>query len=183
MNTVKLPKACKIESAASKDSTRPFITTPFFRDGRLIATDGKILASLAIETDAIPSELEGKKLPVEALKASRKIGGSREETARLTLTTDNRCEVAGGASYPIPDTHEGAPQVPRVAEIVSARRESNAPEAFCVTLDVALLSRLSEALGSSALRLVFNKEDPKSIITATPTTGADAFGLIMPMNI
>lgn len=179
MNTVKLPKACKVESAVSKDSTRPSIASPFFRDGRLIATDGKILASLAIETDTMPSQLEGKKLPVEALKASRKIGGSREETARLNIV-DNRCEIAGGTSYPLPDVD---PAAPRVAEIVSARREPSAPEAFCVTLDISLLSRLAEALGSSALRLVFNREDSKSIITATPTNGNDAFGLIMPMRM
>ena len=178
MKNIKLLKTQKIESAASKDSNRPAICSPFIRDGRLVATDGKILASIPIEgiEPEDQTELEGKKLPIEALKAARKVGGNREENSRLNVTDDNRCEVAGGASFPLPEL---LPEAPKVAEIVSAKLNRE-DAAFSVTLDLALLERLSEAIGCQKVTLCF--KDNKSIITVLPYDANGAFGLLMPMR-
>lgn len=179
MKTIKLLKAHKVESAASKDSNRPAICSPFIRDGRLVATDGRILASIPIEgiEPEAKAELEGKKLPIEALKAARKVGGNKEEFSRLNVTEDNRCEVAGGASFPLPDP---LPEAPKVTEIVSARKHLHDEDAFAVTLDVALVSKLSEALGDQNITFIFPKGEPAGIITMLPESRNGAFGLIMP---
>lgn len=179
MKTLKLLKSQKIESAASKDQNRPAICHPFIRDGRLIATDGRILASVPIE-GVEPEELcelEGKKLPAESLKAARKVGGTREEFSRLNVTEDNRCEVAGGASFPLPEL---LPEAPKVADIISARKHPDEEDAFAVTLDVALIARLSEALGDQNITFIFTKGDAKKIVTMLPESRNGAFGLIMP---
>lgn len=179
MKTIKLLKSQKIESAASKDTNRPAICSPFIRDGRLVATDGRILASIPIEglEPEEEAELDGKKIPIEALKAARKVGGTREENSRLNLTDDNRCEVAGGASFPLP---EFLPEAPKVAEIISARKHPDEEDAFAVTLDVALITRLSEALGDQNITFIFTKGDPLKIVTMLPENRNGAFGLIMP---
>ena len=178
MKTIKLLKSQKIESAASKDTNRTAICHPFIRDGRLIATDGRILASVPIknlEPEEL-GELEGKKLPAEALKAARKIGGAREENSRLNLT-DDRCEVAGGASFPLPEL---LPEAPLLGCILPARKHPDEDDAFAVTLDVALIAKLSEALGDQNITFIFTKGDPLKIVTMLPESRNGAFGLIMP---
>lgn len=179
MKAIKLLKSQKIESAASKDGTRTAINHPFIRDGRLIATTGSILASIPIEgvEPEEEIELEGKKLPIEALKAARKIGGAREENSRLNITEDNRCEVAGGASFPLP---EPLPEPPKLGCILPARKHPDEEDAFAVTLDVSLIARLSEALGDQNVTFIFTKGDPMNIVTMLPESRNGAFGLIMP---
>lgn len=179
MKTIKLLKAHKVESAASKDQNRPAICHPFIRDGRLIAINGHILASIPIEgiEPEELGELEGKKLPAEALKAARKIGGAREENSRLNVTEDNRCEIAGGASFPLP---EPLPEPPKLDCILPARKHPDEEDAFVVTLDVALVSKLSEALGDQNITFIFPKGEPAGIITMLPESRNGAFGLIMP---
>lgn len=179
MKTIKLLKSHKIESAASKDGTRTAINHPFIRDGRLIATDGRILASIPIEglEKEQEAELDGKKLPIEALKGARKVGGAREENSRLSLTEDNRCEIAGGASFPLPEL---LPEAPEVAEIISARKHPDEEDAFAVTLDVALIAKLSEALGDQNITFIFTKGEPLRMVTMLPENSNGAFGLIMP---
>lgn len=179
MKTLKLLKAYKVESAASKDANRPAICSPFIRDGRLIATTGSILASIPIEglKPEELGELEGKKLPSEALKAARKIGGAREENSRLNITEDDRCEVAGGASFPLP---EPLPEAPFLGSILPARKHLHDEDSFAVTLDVALIEKLSEALGDQNITFIFTKGDPLKIVTMLPESRNGAFGLIMP---
>lgn len=179
MKTIKLLKAQKIESAASKDQNRPAICHPFIRDGRLIATDGRILASIPIEglEPEEETELEGKKLPVEALKAARKVGGSKEEFSRLNITEDSRCEVAGGASFPLPEL---LPEAPKVADIISARKRPDEDDAFSVTLDVSLIVKVAEALGDNNVTFIFTKGDAMKMVTMLPESRNGSFGLIMP---
>lgn len=179
MKTIKLLKAHKVESAASKDQNRPAICSPFIRDGRLIATDGRILSSVPIEgiEPEELGELEGKKLPAEALKAARKVGGAREENSHLNITEDNRCEVAGGASFPLP---EPLPEAPFLGAILPARKHPDEEDAFAVTLDVALIAKLSEALGDQNITFIFTKGEPLRMVTMLPENRNGAFGLIMP---
>lgn len=179
MKTLKLLKAHKIESAASKDASRTAINHPFIRDGRLIATTGSILASIPIEglEPEQGAELEGKKLPIEALKAARKVGGTREENSRLNVTDDNRCEVAGGASFPLPEL---LPEPPKLDCILPARKHPDEEDAFAVTLDVALIARLSEALGDQNVTFIFTKGEPLRMVTMLPESRNGAFGLIAP---
>ena len=68
----------------------------------------------------------------------------------------------------------------KVAEIVSARKHLHEEDAFAVTLDVALVSKLSEALGDQNITFIFPKGEPAGIITMLPESRNGAFGLIMP---
>lgn len=171
-----LPKTCKLESVCcTGNAARPALQNPFIQEGRIITANRSVIASIGCDEDI--KELEGKKLPIEALKAARKVRGTGHD-AKLSIDGE-RCEVAGGASFPMPETN---PAPPNVAAIVSARRDSSSDDAFCVSLDVSLLMNLADALGSSQLRLVFDKTNPNAMITATPITGTDAFGMIMPMR-
>ena len=175
---MKLAKIHKLEAAVSKDETRPGITQPFIQNGRAIATDGRILASVPIETEE-GEEVEGKKLPLDAIKAARKASGKLWADMPFTFS-ETHCSIFGGASFPL---HHADVVSPKVAEIVSARLERE-EATFSVTLDIDLLKRLSEALGTEKVTLCF--KDEESIITVLPsgTENRDnkAFGLLMPIR-
>lgn len=175
---MKIAKIHKLESACSKDDTRPSITQPFIQGGRAIATDGKILVSASIETEE-GEEVEGKKIPLDALKAGRKASGKLWADVSLTFT-ETACAILGGASFPLQHVDVSAP---RVAEIVSARLEKE-EATFSVTLDIDLLKRLSEALGTEKVTLNF--KDNQSIITMLPSGCENrdnrSFGLLMPIR-
>lgn len=175
---MKLPKANKIEAAVSKDPLRPAIGFPFIQNGRLIATDGKILASVPFEKSTEAEDVEEKRLPVEALKAARKLGGSKATVCHVRLN-ENRCEIDGGASYPLP-TESAVSSIPRVGAIVEQAKKPNSEGTFTVTFDASFIARLADALGDTNLTFVFTKEDPLAIVTLYPEDRNGAFGLLMP---
>jgi hypothetical protein len=174
---MKIAKSYKLEVACSKDETRPGIMQPFVQGGRAIASDGKILASVPIETEE-GEEVEGKKIPLDALKNGRKASGKLWQDIPLTFT-DSACSILGGASFPL---HHVDIQAPKVAEIVSCKLEKE-EAAFSVVLDVALLERLSQAIGCEKVRLCFR--DATSPITVLPTGSeySSAFGILMPIRL
>lgn len=174
---MKISKLHKLESACSKDETRPTITQPFVQNGRAIATDGKILASVPIQTDE-GEEVEGKRIPIDALKAARKATLKMYSNATLTLG-EKSCSLPNGASYPVLHSEHDGSRLPRVAEIVSVKLNRE-DAAFYVSLDISLLERLSEAIGCQKVTLCF--KDAKSIITVLPNDANGAFGLLMPMR-
>jgi hypothetical protein len=175
---MKLAKIHKLESACSKDETRPAIIQPFIQGGRCIATDGRMLASVPIEAEE-GEEIEGMRIPLDALKAARKATLKMIPDLSLTLT-EKSVSVLSGASFPV--QHFDV-TLPKVAEIVSAKLEKE-EAAFSVTLDIDLLKRLSEALGTEKITLNF--KDEKSIITVLPSglenRDNKAFGLLMPIR-
>lgn len=173
---MKISKLHKLEAACSKDETRPSITQPFIQGGRAIATDGRILASVPIET-VEGEEVEDKRIPIDALKAARKATLKMYPGATLTLGEKN-CTLPNGAVYPVLHPEQKG-RLPKVAEIVSAKLNRE-DAAFSVTLDLALLERLSEAIGCQKVTLCF--KDNKSIITVLPYDTNGAFGLLMPMR-
>jgi len=174
---MKISKLHKLESACSKDETRPTITQPFVQGGRAIATDGRILASVPIET-ADGEDVEEKRIPIDALKAARKATLKMYPDATLTLG-EKSCSLPNGASYPVLHPEYEGSRIPRVAEIVSAKLTKE-DATFHVTLDLSLLERLSEAIGCQKVTLCF--KDAKSIITVLPYDANGAFGLLMPMR-
>jgi len=174
---MRINKIHKLEAACSKDENRPGIVQPFIQNGRAIATDGKILASVPIQT-AEGEEVEDKRIPIDALKAARKATLKMYPDATLTLG-EKSCTLPNGASYPVLHPEYDGSRLPKVAEIVSAKLTKE-DAAFSVTLDLALLERLSEAIGCEKVTLCF--KDAKSIITVLPYDANGAFGLIMPMR-
>ncbi len=174
-NKMKINRLNKLEAACTKDDTRPSITQPFIQGGRAIATDGKILASVGIETSE-GEEVEGKRIPLDALKGARKNTIKLATDIELNLG-DKSCTIANGASYPV--EYPDATNIPRVGETVSAKL-AKSDAAFWVSFDISLLERLSQALGTEKVTLCF--KDNKSIITVLPNEGGDAFGLMMPMR-
>ena len=175
---MKIAKIHKLEAAVSKDDTRASIMQPFIQSGRAIATDGKILASIPIETEE-GEEVEGKKIPLDAIKAARKASGKLWADMPFTFS-ETHCSILGGASFPL---HHVDVKAPKVAEIVLAKLEKE-EAAFSVTLDIDILKRLSEALGTEKITLNF--KDEKSIITVLPSglenRDNKAFGLLMPIR-
>lgn len=174
---MKLSKLHKLEAACSKDDTRPTIAQPFVQGGRAIATDGRILASVPIQTDE-GEEVEDKRIPIDALKAARKATLKMYSDVTLTLG-EKSCSLPNGAMYPVLHPEHDGSRIPRVAEIVSAKLTKE-DATFHVTLDVALLERLSEAIGCQKVTLCF--KDAKSIITVLPNDANGAFGLLMPIR-
>lgn len=176
---MKLAKIHKLESAVSKDETRAAIMQPYIQGGRAIATDGKILASVPIKTEE-GEEVEGKRIPLDALKAARKATLKLIPDCHLQLG-DKLCTLNNGASYPV--LYPDVAWLPKVSEIVSCKLTPEDAH-FSVTLDVSLLERLSQALGSEKVRLCF--KDPKAPITVLPADPNNvdnaAFGLLMPIH-
>lgn len=170
---MKINIQCKVEKAISKNQTRHAITAPWLTaDGKVIATDGKILAVIPCEVN------EGDEpgyIPTDALKASRK---GRGATGEMVLTRAE-CQVLNGATYPA-DNERTAPDWTVV--IPSGDR----PIKIRVAFDPERLAALAEAMGAGAV--ILEIEDETSPITVRPASKGygdvpaepGAFGVIMP---
>lgn len=182
---MKLPKNCKIESAVSKDKTRHSITEPYLdireSGSRMVATDGKILAVVPVETT--PDDISGY-VSAEALKASRK--GRQVESV---IRCNGALETWDGASYPRPDLGT----YPKVDQVIPKNEPTHIKKRVAVKLDSTLLSKLASAIGTEGvvMEMLWDSQDETVsdpiIVKPASTNGCrpaspEAFGVLMPMR-
>jgi len=184
---MKLNKRCKIESATSKDKNRHNITEPYLEvrpDGqsRLMATDGRMLAVLPVETSE--DDVSGY-VSADALKASRK-GRTMESVIRC----NGSLEVWHGATFPRPDPGT----YPNVDVVMPKNEATHGKRKIRLSLNAALLARLADAMGTEGVTLEFLADESDGSVSdplmVTPRSTDDrkcamddALGVIMPMRL
>jgi DNA polymerase III sliding clamp (beta) subunit (PCNA family) len=174
---MKIDRKFKIESAATRDESRSY-TDPWLdvASRLLVATDGHILAAVPVEVE------EGERsrfISSEALKAGRK--AARKGSPVDVIDCEGRSQVVGGPVFPC----EQARKFPAYEQIIPESKEGD-PGTFTVGLDVALLRRLADAIGSEgSVALTFRAEDPLAPILVRDATSREpgTVGIIMPVRI
>lgn len=173
---------CDIAQAAAKNDIRDYLNAPQLDTvgKRVIATDGKILATIPVEIE--DGEICGP-VPVEAIAAARKA-----VTAR---SPEQRCEIrcngdgsgvtvpAAGVTYDRPITGK-FPDIDRVIPPIADTDRMYA-------IDVALLNRLAKALSTSTrdgLQVTLRiPEDASKPARVESWSNPDAVGVIMPLRL
>jgi len=196
---MKIPKSCKIELAASTDAVRQVITEPYLdiqtipgldaadtkRVAQLVATDGRIMAMVPVEVSDhdVAGFVSG-----ACLKAARKVAGKLEMSI---LSVNGTAEIPGGVTMPRggaaqayqDNTELGNHGYPNWRKVLP----SGEKHTFKISLDVALLWRLTQAIGSEGpVVLSFNPEDTKDPVMVSqtgPGTPTGGKGVIMPIRM
>lgn len=172
---MKTKKDCKIEAVVSRDATRPVLGAPYFRGGALWATDGRAMVRLPVESDE--TDTEGW-VPVEALKAARKVAGKLDSIA---MHVNGAATLLNGQSFPRPnpDTMRGNwPACERIWDISNAHETK-----FTVAFNAELLANIAEAFGSAEVKLEMT--DAETVIRVSPVGKApnlDARAVLMPIR-
>ena len=203
---MKLSKFCKVELSASTDETRHAITEPFLdiavdadgtRKGNLVSVDGRILAIVPVELDE--HDAQGYVSP-DVLKAARKAAFKGSNYA--TVTCNGKAELPNGVTMPRTEVSEGT-QFPNWRQVTVPRVSGDIEDTMpaedgtkgepmprthtVVGIDIALLWKLAQSLGTDAVRLQIPVDGMGSIrvdsmpVKDQPSTGA--YGVIMPMRL
>lgn len=192
---MKFHKSVKIELAASTVATRRVITEPYLEidkhdqgevaTGRLIATNGRILAAVPVEIDEhdVAGHVSG-----VALKAARKLAGKH---SKAVISLKGKAELPNGVTMPRGGACEEHPGTyPNWKQCVP----SGDLHTFKISLNVKLLWELTQAIGSEGpVVLSFNpnglgeegKKYSDCVLVAMigpgePTGGK---GVLMPMRM
>ena len=174
---MKILKDCKIELAASQDASRAAIGSAYLeiKDGKgtLIATDGRILAYLPVETT--PEDLPGY-IDTPALQAARKTRLLEIDCKADTLA------VATGPSFP----RQTEFTFPNWRQVVPT--EAQQPAAMTIGIDAKRLWLLAQAMGAQCVRLAIAAPDKPVLVYPNNLDGKrcatdDARGVLMPIRL
>ena len=163
---MKLSKEYKPEKACDPSNSRFQLSDARLVGDTLLATSGRLLAVIPVERDE--SDTDGP-ISKEALVASRK-GLKRGQSAEIIANGDLKI-VPQGMTFPRSEPGEW----PSCDALL---RDEPAESVQNISLDAKLLRDLSEALGSSAVKLPFRGKGRAIKVEACDT---DAHGLIMPL--
>ena len=187
-----IPKNCKVELSASADvKTRKSICEPYLDletneagvpvRGQLIATDGRIMAVVPITPN--DHDVSGY-VSEEVLKASRNVASGKY----VSVVCNGTAQIADNHSMPRAGLAEGT--YPNWRQVLPAKVEAaaEAPTTHCiVALDIALLWKLAQSLGTEGLRLQIPVDGMGCIrVDACLCKGqypTGAYGAIMPMRL
>lgn len=171
---MKINSRYKMESCVlGNEPTRPALQMILVTKRHAVATDGKILAVVPIETE---KEDAFGYLPPKVLTAARKVDKKQDE---IEIRANGAFILSDGTSFPRPDD-ELVGSYPKLAGVVSVIRE---PEIFSVAFDASLLSDLCSALGTSEVTLSFADGDRKAIrVRPTKVDEEGPWGLLMPQR-
>ena len=172
---MRINKHSKIESVCSDDKSRPSIQNAWLdaEKGRIIATNGKIMAIVEITTDE--GDVTGPITP-DAIKAARK----EARRSELSIQANGSLVLPSGVSLPRPSVGEEFGQVPPFPNCDAVWPSDANPIVFQVGLDAELLLKLALALskdGEAKVRLKFTSSDEVIQVTGTNRL---AKGLLMP---
>lgn len=158
-----------IEKACETDGDREALRHVWLRGEELIASDGKIMAIIPIDRD--PDDVDGPIQP-RAFELARHVAG-RYGTMR-----------AGPEKIVIKDQEDFLAMLDRQKDVKpmdwDAIKAPKTKPAFEVGLDLALLTRLIEAMGCQRVKLRFYK--PNDVVQVEEFQGRGR-GFIMPLYI
>lgn len=200
---MKLSKSVKIELAASTDDTRHVLKEPYLdirqegevRVGKLVATDGRIIAIVPVELDEHDSEGW---VSADVLKTARKEAPkSGMDRDKAIVTCNGKAELPSGITMPrssidmMETNSEGlaANVYPNWREVTTVLTDeaTQAADGTCVdvAIDVSLLWKLAQAMGTEKVRLRVPAGGTGAIAAwAANMAGSNgATGVIMPLRL
>lgn len=176
-----LPEA-KIELATTEDKFRTTLQNVKLEGDRLIATDGHILASVAVQR--YEEDTNGL-IPAHAFQQARKLTKKKEnkrDAHAVTITANGNVKVMDSCTkIELARPDFDFPSTDRVLADNAAERAAE----ITICLDAALLIRLAKALGAET-------DDGRAIVKLWVTSADKAayveasngnFGLIMPCRV
>ena len=181
---MKLNKKCKIESIASKDSTRHVLMAPYLEvkagNGNLIATNGQGLVVIPVEVSE--SDVSGH-IPLTALKESRK----GKVTEPILECSEKAILLQDGTSFQRADLGN----FPNWRQIIPDQEGKTLRR---VALNAEMLHAIASAMGTAGVILEFDAGNfDGAPIKVFPTSSGkygvdapashDAFGVIMPIRL
>lgn len=178
---MKIPKACKIELAASKDETRYRLNEPWLdltnpEKPVIVATNGASMAIIPVE--AGEHDKTGI-VTAEAFKAYRKV------KADLEIVCNDKLTVQDGPEFKRPELDGGFPNWKQVIPADDLKPY------FVASFNVKMLWELVQAMGCEAATLEFADEENFGAIVVRPCDEnrfskepacRDAKGVIMPIR-
>lgn len=193
---MKLPKACKIELAASTDVTRTVLREPYLVTdspitkpadgsvtyaGKLVATNGRMLAVIPVELNEHDKE---EWVNVEALSLARKAVRKGES---VNITLNDQAEIAGSGIKMKRSAHDleaESDKYPNWRQVIPQAEETDTVVCF----DAELLVQLVAAIGTRGVQMRIPKGS-LGCITIEPITdehiapaNVNARGYLMPMR-
>ncbi len=179
------PKTQLLKAAAKEDG-RYAMHNVLFEDGKLIATNGKILALLPVTEadDDVPGLI-----PRQAVELAHR-GGTPVKGCRMVsgINGNVRAQNKDGSLVDVTRPDEDA-EFPKWRQVMPEVSESTH---FSVMFNVSLLHDLCLAMGATTIRMKISKDlkaYPNSPILVTPLTNIDcenaskdAIGVLMPIT-
>lgn len=161
---MKFPKSSAINACASTDPARPVLNHVFLENGKLIATDGNVLACVPVEVG--PDDTDGL-VSVEAIKTARKLA---KNGLPATITCRDNLHFSDGTTMARPNGNY--PDWKIVTDTGKAQ--------FKIALDIEELTRLASALSDGkSSTIVLSFKDELSAIKVEGTIKG-AFGVMLP---
>jgi len=186
---MKIPSVCKIEATVSSDDTRYPLRNCYLdkEAGQIVATDGRCMAVIPCE---IGEHDESGFVTPEALAMARKLAGKRGD---VDIACNGSLAIANGPTFQRPsiDGANGLGTFPNYRGVIPSE-----PGSVEICVDVALLRRVCDAIGTTSVTLRFTPEvkgksaedkgTPPSVIEVIPSgksPSPKAIGLVMPMRL
>lgn len=160
---MKIPKTPRPESVTDKSGTRFALEHPYFTGGELVATDGRAIVVVPVESE--PGDLPGY-VPSAALSSARR------EDKPLALTSEREVWIRD----------RGWKRLQAVWPKWKQAMDEAAPKpgAFRVRFAVEVLRSILVGVGGEHVTLTFNPSDPHAAVLVE---GAEAMGAVMPMRL
>jgi hypothetical protein len=178
---LKLPDKLKPQFCCSKDSTRYLLTYACFKDGMVIATNGRMMVAALTEKDDWNEDTTDKALiPVAALKVATK------RRARSGAYCQGVVSPQDGHVIKVRDsldetrlikTCEDVDKFPNIGRVTP----NDLAGLTTVSLNAKMLWELAQAMGTEGVCLHF-KDNGKDGILVQALNFKDRIGLIMPMR-
>lgn len=190
-----IPKTCKLELCASDKDNRAVLNEPYLdittspageRTGQLVSVNGRVLAVVPVQVDEhdVPGHVSE-----EVLKTGRKLAG---RDGMVSVTCNGNATFSDGRTMP---RHGVAPApgpgnaYPNWRQVLPEKLDGPSagatPTHAIVTIDISLLWKLAQALGTDALRLQIPVDGIGPIrADAAPGKGEPigGYGAVMPMR-
>lgn len=174
---MRISKHYRPEVVASKDADRFNLTDPYLdaRAARVVATDGRMLVALPVETD---KQERSRYLSVHLLKAARSLG---EEDAPAEIEDQEIRPF--GVLWPAEQMGREFPQWKKALPSFRA----GGPGTITLALDAKRLKALADAMGTGGHVLLTLEpgrpaEDPGPILVQPLSPRAKEMGVLMPMR-
>jgi hypothetical protein len=193
---MRFEKKFKVHKACSNESFRPALCSVRFTGKRLVATDGDILAVVPVISNESDKDTPNN-IPAEAIQKA--VSGYKKIEAEVysngSIEVKNQTKASEQPSWSrFEKVNEKYPAYPRL--VVKAKKVAEKP-LFKVALNVSMLSRLAEAMGTKTVTLSFDQHDFEECenflsyqnqISVEPgpkdkRENNESYGLIMPIRL
>ena len=164
-----------IDSACADDAHRPQLNGVYFDGpkGRMIATNGHIMAIVPLNAEEMTEEEKGKTalIPSEAFKEWRR-EQKKQKRAEVPLVLNGKAKLPNGMEFPY--IEERTPNYDAVMP------DPDMPVIVKIGINAELLSSLATAMGAKTLELHIRSSEKAVEVFAV---GNECHGLIMPFHL